>query len=915
MTKRVQGRQRKRGRLWLALAMVVVILAVLFVPPLVSLSRYKSRIVQLMSASLGRPVRLSSVELRLLPRPCLELTDLTVDEDPAYGAEPVLHASTVTASFRLLALWRGRFEISRISVDEASLNLVRTDQGRWNLDSLFRTAAAHTGGASAGQPPAATGQADSERRAVPLPYLEATDSRINFKSGAEKLPLSLVNTDLSFWQEQPGDWRLRLRGQPARTDVSLDLADTGLVRLEASVRRAAELRELPVQLDLEWREAQLGQLARLIIGSDLGWRGDLTGELHLDGTADAAQIKTRLRATGVHRAEFAPAAPLDFDATCGFDYHFSSRALENLACDSPLGDGRIHFAGDLPGENGKAHFTVALDRIPVAAGLDALRTVRSGFAPGLVATGAISGKLAYAENSEPAVGASVAQAKRAFRSIRSKSRAQKERPALPGPLTGSLAIEGFQLSGDGLSTPIRAPKLVLEPVAAPVGQSQPAGLVSNTVPALFGSAAISAGGSSPLTVTSRLMLSGYQIGLRGQASFLRARELAHLAGTPSTAAFDSLAGDAVTVDLSAEGPWLPSQTIPFSNLSVVGAPPGPAQPSLSSNVASPTILLPMANDSPSMDSLTGTVTLHNANWKADFLASHVEIAKATLYIDPGALRWESVDFSYGPVKGTASLALPTGCQAPLPCAPRFDLQFGELDASALQSAILGAHEKGTLLSALIARLQPSTAPAWPQLSGTVEADSLILGPVTLHDASATLTIDSTGAQIDDLTGDLLGGNFNGSGTFARGDQPIYTLEGDFEKLSPAAVGQLVGLRCSGGEFNAEGKVELTGFADKDLATSAKGTLHFEWRHGSVAGAANQPIAHPALLLPVESAPAALARFDRWTADAEIANGTITLKPSQVQQGSHRRVIGVTVALGDPPVVTFTDPNAILGKKR
>jgi hypothetical protein len=911
MTEQLQGRQRKRGRLWLALAMLVVVLAVLFVPPLVSLSSYKNRIVQLMSASLGRPVRLSSVELRLLPRPGLVLTDLTVDEDPAYGAEPVLHANTVTASFRLLALWRGRLEISRISVDEASLNLVRTDQGRWNLDSLFRTAAAHTAGGTAGTPSAATGQAGSERRAVPLPYLEATDSRINFKSGAEKLPLSLVNTDLSFWQEQPGDWRIRLRGQPARTDVSLDLADTGLVRLEASVRRAAQLREMPVHLDLEWREAQLGQLARLVIGSDPGWRGDLTGELHLDGTADAAQIKTRLRATGVHRVEFAPAAPLDFDATCGFDYHFSTRALQNLACDSPLGDGRIHLAGDLPDDNGKVSVTVALDRIPVAAGLDALRTVRSGFAPGLEATGAISGKITYAERTaEQIAGESGAQEVSASPAIRGKQRTQKVHAPSPGPLTGSLAIEGLQLRGDGLSSPIQSPKLVLVPVAAAGGKSQPDGLPSTPVPALSGSVAIPAGGASPLTVTSRLSFSGYQVGLRGQASFTRAREFAHAAGVANAAALDSLAGDPVLVDLSAEGPWLPPQTIPFSNLSAAAAPAN-----LAGALSSPTILLPKASDSPATDSFTGTVTLRNANWKADYLANHVEIAKATLHVDPAGLRWDSVDFAYGPVKGTASLALQPDCQPPLPCVPSFDLQFGNLDASALQAAILGAQERGTLLSELIARLRPSTAPAWPRLSGKVRADSLILGPVTLRDAAATLNIDSAGAEISGLTGGLLGGTVHASGSLARGDKPVYTLEGQFEKLSPAAVGQLVGLRCSGGEFTADGKIELTGFADKDLAASAKGTLHFEWRQGSVAGAANRAGAHPAPMLPAESIPPALARFDRWTADAEIANNMIAIKPGQVQQGSRKRAVEAAVTLADPPVVTFTAAKETVAKKR
>ena len=80
-----------------------------------------------------------------------------------------------------------------------------------------------------------------------FPYLEATNSRINFKDGAEKLPFSLIDTDLSLWQENPGEWRLRLRGQPARTDVALDMADTGIVRLEASVHRAPDLRQMPLQ--------------------------------------------------------------------------------------------------------------------------------------------------------------------------------------------------------------------------------------------------------------------------------------------------------------------------------------------------------------------------------------------------------------------------------------------------------------------------------------------------------------------------------------------------------------------------------------------------------------------------------------------------------------------------------------------
>ena len=226
MTEEVQGQQKKHGRLWWALAALVVLLAVLFVPPFLSVTRYKSQITSLMAASLGRPVHISSVHMRLLPRPGFVFYDLTVDEDPAFGAEPMLHANTVTASIRLLSLWRGRLEISEVSVDEASLNLVRSPEGNRNLDSLFRTSANN----SVSRPAAA------QRRPM-FPYLAATNSRVNFKNGAEKLPFSIVDTDLSFWQENPGEWRIRLRGQPARTDVSLNLADTGIVGVNASVKQ------------------------------------------------------------------------------------------------------------------------------------------------------------------------------------------------------------------------------------------------------------------------------------------------------------------------------------------------------------------------------------------------------------------------------------------------------------------------------------------------------------------------------------------------------------------------------------------------------------------------------------------------------------------------------------------------------
>ncbi len=895
MTDGAGGKERMRRWLRVALAAIAVLVLVLVVPPLISVNRYKSQITQLIAQSLGRPVRLSAVQVQLLPWPGFEISDLSVAEDPAYGAEPVLHANEVTASLRLLALFCGRVEIGKISVDEASLNLVRAGPGRWNLDPIFRTAAAQTG------------TAPGTRRAVPLPYLEATDSRINFKNGEEKLPFSLVNADLSFWQENPGEWRIRLRGQPARTDVSLYLEETGVVRMEASMRRAPTLHQMPLHVDLDWREAQLGQLARLITGSDPGWRGDLAGELHLDGTADAAQITTRLRAAGVHRAEFTPASPLDFDANCRFVYHYSRHSLENLACDSPLGDGHMHVTGEKPGESAPPRFSIELDRIPVAACLDALRTFRSGLAPDLDAKGTVSGKIVYAAG----VAGDAELTKPAKPDGNHPARESSE-PA--GPLTGSLTVADFALSGGGLGRPLQAPRFTLEPAAS--ASATPHLAVAGEEPrwddsaqALAGTVAIPAGGTVPLTFNLQLSLSGYRVGVRGQASFARARELARAAGIPETSALASLAGEPMAVDLSAEGPWIPAEEIPLNIVSsAVGPPANAAEPQAS---AAPAI--------PESDTLSGTVTVSNANWKTDFLAGHVVISQATLHLGNGNFRWDPVEFSYGPLKGTASMTLPADCPPqtpPQPCPVQFQMQFADLDAAAFESALLGAREKGTVLSDLIGRLHPSSAPPWPQLEGTVTADSLVLGPVTLQGVSASLRILPTGAEITSLDAGLFGGNVHLGGALSKPvtdeDKPTYTLSGDFQELNASDVGRLLGLRWTGGTLSGNGNLELSGYTGEDLAGSAKGTLHFECRQGSIA-AAKTAIAggttKPAAI------PPALAHFGRWTAGASIANGAIELGKNQIISGVRKRSVEAAITFGDPPTVTFPAPKETRAEKR
>lgn len=856
MIEQTKRRQRERLRLWLAFSTLAILLALVIVPPYISVNRYRNRVMQVISASIRRPVRISSIELRLLPRPSFVLTDLVVEEDPAYGAEPVLHANTVTAAIRLASLWRGRLQISRISVDEASLNLVHSGSGQWNLNPLFRTAARAGSGSGAGP--------------APFPYLEATNSRVNIKDGAEKLPFSLVDADLSLWQDTPAEWRLRLRGQPTRTDVSHDMADAGVVRLEASLRRAPTMREMPIHLDMDWKEAQLGQLSRLVTGSDEGWRGDLTGEIHLDGTGESAQVKTRLRASGVHRAEFAPASPMDFDASCGLVYHYSTRAAESILCDSPIGDGRARLTGDMPGMNAPPRLSLELDRVPVQVLLDGLRTVRRGLDPSLQAGGIMSGRISYA----PASGGGTAPAP----ATKTSGKGAKSRAPVPGPLTGSVTAVSVRLTGDNLTNPIQVAKITIEPAAG-------------GPPALATTVSIPAGAPVPLTLTARLSPLSYQVGVRGTAALPRLSELARAAGIPKAELLGELDGLPATLDLSADGPWLAAAIPPRPAVEVQEG------PAVGDESPAP-VVVPGGRDR-----LSGTVILHAVAWRPGFLANPVQLATATLHLDGAESRWDPVAFSYGPVAGNAELRLPTGCDPSAKCLPQFALRFQVLDAATFQAAILGAPRPGTLLSSLLARIRPATTPAWPEMEGTIQADALILGPATFDHVTTRLRIREKDTEIGALDATLLGGKFHATGTMTLAEKPEYKLEGRFEKVRAAELGKLLGMSWAGEGVDGDGQIELSGFTDRELASSAKGSLHFDWRRGAIIDAGDAEL------------PPVLTRFDRWTADAEIANGAISLKQNQVQRGAKKQTIEASAVFGEPPRVSFGGTEDVRAARR
>ncbi len=425
----VQAVARKRGiqRRVVAVAALLIAAAVV-APPLISLNGFHRRIADSISQAIGRPVRMSSITLRLIPRPGFEIADFIVDEDPAFGAEPILRSSQVTASVRILPLWRGRLEIARIAFDEPSVNLVRNREGKWNFDALLSQAA---------QIPKAP-TAERHPRGLPrFPYIDASDARVNFKYGDEKLPFSFFNADLAVWLENPGEWRIEFAAQPVRTDLSLDLANTGTFRLDGSLRHAATLREMPMQLRVQWSNAPLGQLSKILSGSDADWRGQLDAIADVTGSVEHANIKLTASGQSIHRSEFDTREPLNINVTCEARFSSADRLFDAVTCLAPTGDGHLLLTGSVHAIPGKLDpaLSLELNNVPAASVLDGVRLVRAGFGTSLVATGAIDGNFTY------------------------MSAAGSKDGSLPARVRGQATVNQLAIAGPALQKPLGLPTL------------------------------------------------------------------------------------------------------------------------------------------------------------------------------------------------------------------------------------------------------------------------------------------------------------------------------------------------------------------------------------------------------------------------------------------------------------------------
>ena len=810
--------RHSQRRIVILASLLLILFLFLFRP---GIYRLRNRIAVSIGSALGRRVAIENVRLRLLPRPGFDLEGLVIYDDPAFGEEPMIRAQEVSAAIRLRSLLRGRLEIAQLSANEPSINLVRNQQGRWNLSSLLERNA---------QIPAAPTQKKASERRPAFPYLEAGHARVNFKIGQTKKSYALVDADVALWQDSENSWGARIKAEPIRTD--LNLTDTGLLQVNASWQRSANLQSTPVQINAQWRYGQLGQITKLMSGNDRGWRGGINVTAQMSGTPEALHITSQAVIDDFHRYDIANTESVRLATACSGKYNAAMGSLTDLLCQSPVGEGMVQLRGSLSSsvENGNYDLKLGVEKVPLVALIRLLRQAKKDLPADLTGTGSLSGE---------------------FRAIRNVDR-NADRKVDRNADQSASSTSGSQWSGTGQATGVRLTlnrgsseikfetiPLALTLAKSGIGEGERIGHPNTDAPkkkeragisseryVRIGPVSMTMNSSAPVTTGGWISGAGYRILLLGD---MDVKDLFRLETALALPVTRPVAEGSAKLDVSVSGVWRDF---------------GP----------------PVT---------TGTAQLHNVRAALRGFNAPIEINSATMTLTPEMVFVEKLFAHTGNTHWSGEVKAPRHCSAtgasgsliPDPnCVVEFDLTADRLSTADLADWLaphpakrpwyLILNSKSGADSASDTTLNPSRLRAL-QAKGTLHIGHFDLRNMPVTQITTKLELDRGKISLNTLRAQLLQGTHQGT-WMIDASKPVqesstqnvsasdlkqtsvrYHGEGTLKDISLAQLSKVMGDDWITG--TAEGSFDLAGGAEsfQELVEHSDGNLDFVMRNGGL----------------------------------------------------------------------------------
>ncbi|HEY5029425.1 MAG TPA: AsmA-like C-terminal region-containing protein, partial [Candidatus Angelobacter sp.] len=557
----------------------------------------------------------------------------------------------------------------------------------------------------------------------------------------------------------------------------MNLNDTGTVRVEGDVKRSANLRDMPVKLQVSWEKSQLGQFTRLVLGQDKGWRGALDVTAEIAGPLADLRINATADVDSFRRFDINRNAMPRVRTRCLGDY---TKGVLGLKCDTPLGTGGLLMTAHATPSAQNYDLSLVANRVPLSLLAALARQARRSLPDDFTATGDLNAAFGFHSH----VGV------HDFHGTGMSTPFLLQSTAGDKPFAVS-AVRFHIGAGDTPSVSVVKKKKSSAP-------AQPTPAVAPSAAYDTGSLTVDAfsvqmGPSTTLEVQGSLDSNGYFVSAKGMVPMERLLAFGRTNGFHSQIANTTASA---LVDLNVSGPW--------------------------ANFTAP--------------KLRGTAHLQNLAAWIPGLKDRLVMSEADAQITDTALVLSKINgqFEHSPIAFTGSISSPLNCTGNKPCPLQFDLHLDSLGIPDLAN-LMGFTEKGWSLSFLSG--SDNKFPDF-RAEGSLSVGELNIADVPLEKFAAHIEVGDHALTVNRVSARVGGGTTQGEWKIDwSGSQPRYSGTGSMEgvtleRVSPpnTVAGQVA--QWIAGKAQVSYSAHFEGKTPQEMSASASGRVEFQISNGT-----------------------------------------------------------------------------------
>ncbi len=398
-------------------ACVILVLVLAVIPRFLDVNNYRGKIQAELQNRLGRSVALGDIDLSLLP-PSLRVKDVTIGEDPRFGAGPFAKAQELAVRVSLIPLLRKEVEIQSLRLINPEIQLICSRDGTWNYASLGQNPA------NARMPKASQTTSATD---LSLAHLEIQNGRVRLRDELKKTQNTYDNIDLIVNDFAPG--------KPFDVNAAVHIAGKGDQQIQVqgiAGPMAHGNAMIPFNGTVALKQISIADLSHAAGISALnGYSGVLSGSLKANTESGVIHSDGSLRIDDVQIQNTKLGYPITLDYGLGDDLKTGVIRIEKGTLH--LGPTAVTITGSLATTPTPVQIDVHL--ATQAASLSEIARLAAAAGVALSAGADIRGNLDADITASGAVSS----------------------PALKG----SIRVNGFEIAGGQLKQPVSMPQIQL----------------------------------------------------------------------------------------------------------------------------------------------------------------------------------------------------------------------------------------------------------------------------------------------------------------------------------------------------------------------------------------------------------------------------------------------------------------------